>query len=120
MTPENESAYRLVVSRTGDRGMLRQVFVHRAGHCAFTPAETITAARTLLDRLRTGRWDGAALRPASLNRRAGALSPWYNVFLEPGGKPQPAVPAFTRYRPPPFLRPFSRPANGGRPAPRAQ
>ena len=39
----------------------------RAGHCAFTPAETITAVQVLVSRLDTGRWDLSALDPASLN-----------------------------------------------------
>ena len=51
VVPENESAYRSVVRHGGNASLLRQIFVHRAGHCAFTPAETITAARVLLHRL---------------------------------------------------------------------
>ncbi len=50
--PQNEQAYASVVRRAGRSFLLRQVFVHRAGHCAFTPAETITAARILLHRMR--------------------------------------------------------------------
>ena len=38
VVPENEQAYRDVVAEAGDSSMLRQIFVHRAGHCAFTPA----------------------------------------------------------------------------------
>jgi pimeloyl-ACP methyl ester carboxylesterase len=48
VVPENEQAYRSAVDRAGRGNLLRQVYVHRAGHCAFTPAETITAARVLL------------------------------------------------------------------------
>jgi len=33
---------------------LRQTFVHRAGHCALTPAETIAAVQALLRRMDTG------------------------------------------------------------------
>ena len=36
VVPENEQAYRSAVDRAGRRSLLRQVFVHRAGHCAFT------------------------------------------------------------------------------------
>jgi pimeloyl-ACP methyl ester carboxylesterase len=108
VVPENEQAYRSVVRRAGDQSLLRQIFVHRAGHCAFTPAETITAARVLLRRLATGHWDAAALRPASLNRRAAALGPAYNIF-EVNGKAVHAGPQFVRYLPPPFLRPFPLP-----------
>src|SRR5271170_5009950 len=39
---ENETAYKDVVNRVDDnRRLLRQTFVDRAGHCAFTPAETV-------------------------------------------------------------------------------
>jgi hypothetical protein len=94
-----------VVRRAGDQSLLRQIFVHRAGHCAFTPAETIVAVRVLLRRLATGRWNAAALRPASLNRRAAALGSAYNVF-ELSSKVVPAKPQFVRFSPPPYLRPF--------------
>jgi pimeloyl-ACP methyl ester carboxylesterase len=105
VVPENEQAYRTVVDRAGDGRLLRQIFVHRAGHCAFTPAETITAARTLLRRLNTGHWNAAALRPASLNRQAARLGPTYNIF-QVGKKVVAVPPAFIRFRPAPFLRPF--------------
>jgi hypothetical protein len=83
--------------------------VHRAGHCSFTPAETITAARTLLNRLRTGHWDDDALSPADLNAQATALGPAYNIFST-GSTPTATPPAFLRYRPTPYLRPFDLPA----------
>ncbi len=105
VVPENEQAYRSAVARAGARRLLREIFVHRAGHCAFTPAETITAARALISRLATGRWDSSALRPHSLNTRAAALGPGFNIFLV-GKKIKPTAPAFVRFRPPPFLRPF--------------
>jgi hypothetical protein len=105
VVPENEQAYRSAVRRTGSGPLLRQLFVHRAGHCAFTPAETITAVRLLLRRLGTGQWDRAALAPASLNRRAAQLGPGYNIF-QAGGKVVAAPPRFIRYRPPPYPRPF--------------
>jgi pimeloyl-ACP methyl ester carboxylesterase len=111
--PENEQAYASVVDRAGDGQQLRQIFVSRAGHCAFTPAETITAANVLLSRLSTGRWSFRALEPASLNSHAAGLGPAYNVFAA-GSTVSPAAPAFTLYRPPPFLRPFDRgPGRGG-------
>ena len=37
-----------MVNEAGDSSLLRQTFVHRAGHCAFTPAGTITAFQTLI------------------------------------------------------------------------
>jgi pimeloyl-ACP methyl ester carboxylesterase len=106
VVPENEQAYRSVVDRAGDGRLLQQTYVHRAGHCAFTPAETITAARVLLDRLDAGRWNLAALSPASLNRQAAALGPGDNIFST-GGTVTPTAPAFVRFRPFPYPRPFS-------------
>jgi pimeloyl-ACP methyl ester carboxylesterase len=106
VVPENEQAYRSVVDRAGDGRLLQQTFVHRAGHCAFTPAETITAVRVLLGRLGTGRWNLAALSPAGLNRQAAALGPGYNVFSS-GGAVTATAPAFVRFRSFPYLRPFS-------------
>jgi hypothetical protein len=104
--PENEQAYASVVRQAGDSQMLRQIFVSRAGHCAFTPAETITAAQALLSRLATGRWDDQALQPASLNANAAALGPDYNVFTDSSGSLVATPPAFVSYRPYPFPRPF--------------
>ena len=79
----------------------------RAGHCAFTPAETITAAQTLLNRLATGHWNVPS--PAGLNAEARALGA-ANVFTDPTtGKLVPTAPAFTSYFPTPYLRPFDLP-----------
>jgi pimeloyl-ACP methyl ester carboxylesterase len=115
VVPENEQAYAQVVRRAGDSRLLRQIFVARAGHCAFTPAETITAVQVLLNRVSTGRWDTPALGAASLNSAATALGPGYNIFTAQGGtcpvgSPVDGVcataPAFVRYEPHPYLRPF--------------
>jgi hypothetical protein len=109
VVPENEQAYRAAVDRAGRGGLLRQVFVHRAGHCAFTPAETITAVQTLLSRVATGSWDVPA--PDAMNAAAAALGPPYNVYSV-GGQIQPAAPAFVSYEPAPYLRPFDLPPFG--------
>ncbi len=110
VVPQNEQAYQQVVDRAGDGRLLRQIFVHRAGHCSFTPAETITAAQTLLNRLRTGHWDDDALSPADLNAQATALGPAYNIFSTGSTPSLATAPAFLRYRPTPYLRPFDLPA----------
>jgi len=107
VVPQNEQAYRSVVDRDGNGNLLRQIFVARAGHCAFTPAETITAAQTLLNRLATGHWNVPS--PAGLNAEAMALGSTYNVFIvqtTPTLKTVPTAPAFTSYFPTPYLRPF--------------
>ena len=106
VVPENESAYRSVVHHAGNAALLRQIFVHRAGHCAFTPAETITAAGVLLNRLDTGHWTGSALLSASLNSRAAALGPQFNIF-QSNGQVVPTAPAFIHFTPAPYLRPFN-------------
>jgi pimeloyl-ACP methyl ester carboxylesterase len=107
VVPENEQAYSAVVDKAGDSAMLQQIFVHRAGHCAFTPAETITAAHALLHRLNTGKWNVAGLRPAALNRSAAALGPAYNIF-QANGQTVATPPHFIHYAPAPYLRPFDK------------
>jgi pimeloyl-ACP methyl ester carboxylesterase len=106
VVPENEQAYRSVVRRAGNQPLLRQIFVHRAGHCAFTPAETITAARALLHRLGAGSWTGEGLRPAALNAKAAALGAKFNIFSV-NGQIVPVPPAFITFHPAPYLRPFT-------------
>ena len=66
----------------------------------------------LVSRLDTGRWDLSALDPASLNAQAAALRPQYSIF-QVGTAIKLAAPAFLRYRPAPYLRPFDL-APGGR------
>jgi pimeloyl-ACP methyl ester carboxylesterase len=92
---ENESAYRDVVNEAGNGRFLRRTFVHRAGHCTFTPAETIAAVETLRDRLETGEWHG--VNPTHLNALAAALGPFpFNIV----------PPAFVEFSPSRYLRPF--------------
>jgi hypothetical protein len=105
VVPENEQAYRQVVDRAGDGAKLAQIFVHRAGHCAFTPAETITAAQTLINRLDTGHWNQSALTPGHLNTAAAGLGATYNIYTS-GSSVVATAPEFTRYQPPVYLRPF--------------
>ncbi len=104
--PQNEQAYASAVSRAGRSFLLRQLYVARAGHCAFTPAETITSVRILLHRLRSGQWNDAALAPARTNAAAAALGPNYNIFVS-GGNVVPVAPAFTAFQPSLYPRPFN-------------
>ncbi len=90
---QNENAYASVVRKAGNNRLLRRVFVHRAGHCAFSPAETITALENLIARLDTGIWPD--LEPDALNVEAGILGP-LNVW----------PPSFIEFAPSKFLRPF--------------
>ena len=105
VTVQDESAYKSVVAEAGDSAFLRQVFVDRAGHCAFTPAETITAAEALLFRLTSGVW--GTLDADSLNGTAAALGRGFNIFPSPRAPViLPVNPAFFDFTPSPYLRPF--------------
>lgn len=102
---QNESAYKSVVAQAGDSPFLRQIFVHRAGHCAFTPAETITAVQALLFRLDTGVW--GSLDADSLNETASVLGSGFNIFPSPSAPViLPVSPAFFDFTASPYLRPF--------------
>jgi len=50
----------------------------------------------------------AALGPSALNQQAAALGPAYNIFST-GSTFPPTAPAFLRYQPTPYLRPFDLP-----------
>jgi pimeloyl-ACP methyl ester carboxylesterase len=100
---QNETAYKDVVDFVGGNSRLRQTFVDRAGHCAFTPAETIAAVETLLTRLETGHWP--SIEANLLNGGAAALGPDFNIF-EVGTTIVPTPPAFIDYTPAAYLRPF--------------
>jgi hypothetical protein len=91
---EDEQAYAKVVREADDSSLLRESFVARAGHCTFTPAETIAALSGLIRRLDTGKWQG--INPNDLNQAAAALGATFNI----------APPSYLSFRPAPFLRPF--------------
>ncbi|MFF4587214.1 alpha/beta hydrolase [Streptomyces sp. NPDC001388] len=69
---EQESRFAARVRAVGDGALLRQAYVERQGHCAFTTAETVAALHALEHRVSTGRWDDVAT-PAALQRSAVAL-----------------------------------------------
>src|SRR6266478_495061 len=93
---QNESAYKRAVEEAGNEEFLRQAFVSRAGHCAFTPAETIASVQKLIDRLDTGEWHD--LEADDLNNAAAALGPGFNIFPTPNGI-VPVPPGFFNFRP---------------------
>ncbi|HEU0028211.1 MAG TPA: hypothetical protein VFQ25_13955 [Ktedonobacterales bacterium] len=93
---QNERAYSSVVRAEGNGALLREVFVHRANHCSFTPAESITAFQTLIQRVDTGKWGGST-DPVLMNQEASALGSALNV----------APPAFVEFAPTLFLRPYN-------------
>jgi hypothetical protein len=122
VTPDNESAYADVVASTRQGESLRQVFVSRGGHCAYTAAETITCLRALVDRLDRGGWAG--LDPVAMNEAAAELGPALNALphwpavtsqRSAPGPSQPAPAAFHASKPAEYLRPHdgrSRPPAG--------
>ncbi|MFI1988997.1 hypothetical protein [Actinoplanes sp. NPDC020271] len=69
--------------------LLRQSYVARRGHCAFTPSEQIAAIQAAEHRAVTGRWDGTA---TAQNLQKAALA------LNLGD-----TPAFTGFRPGPLV-----------------
>jgi pimeloyl-ACP methyl ester carboxylesterase len=93
--PQDEQAYSSVVGSQDNSALLRTTFVHRAGHCQFTPGETVTAFQTLIHRLNTGSW-GTTTQPSAMNGAAAALGAAFN----------PAGPAFIQFQPSVFMRPF--------------
>jgi pimeloyl-ACP methyl ester carboxylesterase len=103
VVPENEKAYASVVHSQGHDNLLRQIYVHRAGHCAFTPAETLTAFQTLINRINTGEW--GSTDSGVLNQEAAALGPNLNIFSGSGGLVA-TPPAFFHFELPSFLRQF--------------
>jgi pimeloyl-ACP methyl ester carboxylesterase len=100
---EDESAYQHVVHEEQNGALLRRVFVHRAGHCEFTPAETVVAFEALVSRLDTGKWPG--LGAGTLNQSAKELGKKFNV-LEVKGNEVHVAPAYFKFQPPAFLRRF--------------
>jgi len=101
---QNERAYGQEVIEDGSGAFLRPAFVSRAGHCTFTPAETIAAVGTLIARLDTGSWP--SVNAMNLNNAAAALGPFFNIFPNAQGVPVPVPPAFVTFTPTPYLRPF--------------
>ncbi len=80
--PQDEQAYSGVVASQGDSDLLRTTFVHRAGHCTFTPGETVAAFQTLIHRLNTGSW-GITTQPSAMNAAAAALVRLSSSFSHP-------------------------------------
>jgi pimeloyl-ACP methyl ester carboxylesterase len=100
---QHERAYADLVDRAGTQDLLRQVFTERAGHCVFSPGETVAALEALVERVQTGEWP--ATDAAAMNARAEGLGPDLNVHFEDGSDVAVPTPsAFTAYEPGPFPR----------------
>jgi len=92
----DEEAYGFIVRAAGHDELLRQTFVHRAGHCAFTPGETVAAFEALARKMTTHQWSGVS--PEELNAAAMALGPGFNTLPS----------AYFAFTPAEFPRPFDR------------
>ncbi|HET9139173.1 alpha/beta hydrolase [Actinophytocola sp.] len=76
-----EEDYAESVRHSGENALLRQAFVHRLGHCAFTPAELVASVQALEQRVRAGHWT-PAVRPDRLDAAAERLNLGGAEFLE--------------------------------------
>jgi pimeloyl-ACP methyl ester carboxylesterase len=82
---EVENQYAKQVRAAKKDGLLRQAYVNRRGHCAFTPSEIVAALDAVTHRVTTGHWNSAA-KTRTLQAAARAIG------LADG-------PAFVDYRP---------------------
>lgn len=57
---EYESRYAAQVRAAGDANLLRQAYINRRGHCAFTPSEIVAALQAVTHRAVTGHWGRVA------------------------------------------------------------
>jgi hypothetical protein len=69
---QHENVYGDVVRKAGANSLLRQAYVDRWGHCAFTSSELVAGVEALRHRVETGRWDSVA-QPQALQAAASAL-----------------------------------------------
>jgi hypothetical protein len=98
---QNEQAIAAAVAGRGRSARLRRLYVRRAGHCAFTDAEMLTALEVLFARIDYGHWPGTT-SPSALNAAARRLGPVYDGFASSRGLPLRAPPAFTAAAPSPL------------------
>jgi hypothetical protein len=73
--PASQSFYEGTVRTAGREALLRQTYTNSAGHCGFTPAETVASVHTLMRRIDTGKWPettAAAMSKAAADTRLGA------------------------------------------------
>lgn len=109
VTPDNEHAYSDVVTWAGQHDFLRQLYVHRAGHCTFTLAEVLTGLQALMERVTTDAWP--MLDSEALNASASALGPDFNsLVMQPIEEftplAEPTEPRFFSFTPPSFPRAY--------------
>jgi len=100
VTPDHEQAYADVVRHADNQDLLRQLYIHRGGHCTVTFAEVLVALDVLLAKVESGVWPN--LDPAILNAAAAQRGSESNI-LASGEFMQPRYIHFT---PPAFPRPY--------------
>jgi len=98
--PDHQQAYADVVHAASNQQLLRQLYVHRGGHCTLTFAELLSALDVLIERIETGAWP--SLEPEVLNHAAGRFGAGSNVLAS--GEATGAQ--FFRFDPPTFPRPY--------------
>jgi pimeloyl-ACP methyl ester carboxylesterase len=90
---QGERAYRVINGPASP--YLRQAYIRRAGHCAFTAPEILAAMQALVRRVDTQVWSGVT--PQELNAAANHILVFQNQLF---------APAFDSFTPTTFLRPF--------------
>ncbi|MBB4909395.1 alpha/beta hydrolase family protein [Actinophytocola algeriensis] len=92
------------VRHHGDPNRLRQLYVDRGDHGAFSAADEIIALTALLHRIETGRWQN--LGPRTLNAKVATFTPQQQTVFDIYTFADKVVPpAFTNQQPPKALRP---------------
>ncbi|WP_156885770.1 DUF6351 family protein [Massilia niastensis] len=86
-----QQSYAAAVATAGKQDLLRQVYTASAGHCNFTPAESVAAVSALMHRLASGSWPDTSA--AAMNRAASAVQGGPSRFID--------------FTPPPVLRPYT-------------
>lgn len=71
----SQQAFQLAVDKAGKGAMLRQAYTHSAGHCGFTPAETVASVHALVARVRSGQWPDTSATGMSALADATRLGP---------------------------------------------
>ncbi len=102
--PPEEHSYRELLRRTGNVDLLRQAWVHNAGHVNFTAGELAAAVDVLIERVEQDRWTGQT-QPRRLNERAAVLAQRTKLDLTVlrRGAPAAAASRFTAYAPGPHV-----------------
>jgi hypothetical protein len=71
---EQENAFAERVRDAGDARLLRQGYVARQGHCAFTPNEVLAGLRAVRSRVDTGRWGDTSAAALGTGQPAGTTA----------------------------------------------